>query len=96
LYTETDDHTDDVKLLSTTSQSSSFNDEERLFRYLFRRYNKRIRPVRNSSEPVHVAVTFSLMQIHHLVSEHHRHVSYLIVQNLESRKASRHFPLDFA
>jgi len=48
--------------------SSSFNDEERLFCSLFRRYNNRIRPVRNSSEPVNVALTFSLMQIHHLVS----------------------------
>ena len=63
--------TEDVQYenpLSRISSSSSFNDEERLFRYLFKRYNNRIRPVRNSSAPVNVALTFSLMQIHHLVS----------------------------
>jgi len=66
--TEMDD-VDDVKPRSRTSSSSSFNDEERLFRSLFRHYNNRIRPVRNSSDPVNVALTFSLMQIHHLVSK---------------------------
>ena len=52
---------------TSLSSSSWFNDEERLFRHLFVHYNKRIRPVRNSSDPVNVALTFSLMQIHHLV-----------------------------
>jgi len=70
-YVSTDD-VEGKKPASRTSPSSSpFNDEERLFRYLFHRYNNRIRPVRNSSDPVNVAVTFSLMQIHHLVSSMH-------------------------
>jgi len=59
----------DGALPLSPSRATAFNDDERLFRHLFRRYNNRIRPVRNSSDPVNVALTFSLMQIHHLVSD---------------------------
>ena len=43
------------------------SDEERLYNYLFRRYNRAIRPVKKATDAVEVALTFSLLQIHGLV-----------------------------
>jgi len=71
----TTDELEDEKPQSRPS-ALLFNDEERLFHHLFRHYNNRIRPVRNLSDPLNVALTFSLMQIHHLVSSSSRADAY--------------------
>jgi hypothetical protein len=44
------------------------SEEERLHNHIFRNYNTAIRPVRKATDPVQVSLTFSLMQIHMLVS----------------------------
>ena len=45
-----------------------YNEEEDLYRHLLHRYSKEIRPVKSAADQVYVNLTFSLKQIHTLVS----------------------------
>ncbi|ELT96196.1 hypothetical protein CAPTEDRAFT_131936, partial [Capitella teleta] len=62
-------------------------EEERLHNHLFRHYNTAIRPVRKSTDPVQVSLTFSLMQIHMLDEKVQvfRTYGWLIVKWLDER-----------
>ena len=44
------------------------SEEEKLYVYLIKGYNKEIRPVRYAHEVIDVSLTYSLMQIQRLVS----------------------------